>query len=162
MYKPGIWIHKHPKNKPPRELLDVLATFPAPGIPGRCALSLLSSFRARPVSAPAKTTEDAWTVSWSPCRAPLVGRCLVRRIHLITQKALSCRGWDWCPNYWGLIFHITETNITNICWRLYPLFSRVMWNITGHLPTLELCIVINMYKPSWQSGIITTCMKNHI
>ena len=45
------------------------------------------------------------------------------------------------PNFWqglGLmsLFGDFELHITkpNICWKLYPLFSWVMWNRTGHLP----------------------------
>ena len=39
------------------------------------------------------------------------------------------RGWDWCPDSWGFVSHHQNSHI---CWKLYPLGSWVMWNITGH------------------------------
>ena len=41
------------------------------------------------------------------------------------------RGWDWCPNYWGLVFFITKTT-RFVGDEFYHLFSWVMWNIAGH------------------------------
>ena len=37
------------------------------------------------------------------------------------------RSWDWCPNYWGV--WTSHHQNSHICWKLYPLFSWVMWNI---------------------------------
>ena len=47
-------------------------------------------------------------------------------------KSAWKRGLGLVMSLFGDLFHITETNI---CWIWYPLSSRVMWNITGHLPT---------------------------